>query len=631
MKTAPILLSLAMGVTAQNAKDVANGNIRATNLATKKTDRNLAASTATDNAAATSTKDRATRDKRSQRVALGNSLHKKLFNKEGDRELKEANNKKKKNNTKNNKKNNKNKKAAAKTQEMAESRGEDTGKEEKDRELKKTKSGKEDGDMGGSWWGGDGRGGDGHFGRDDDDYHGGILDDDRFGHGDDRFGHGMGHSPDWRGGGGSKSGKAGGNYGSWGGSKSGKAGGNYGGKAGGDYGGRSGKANKSGKAGGDYGDGGGGAECHDGDAYVTVTNVSFQQSFSEIFAMTATYDVTWRKPVFEFGEKASDALAILAEEANAAEMALYYNGLPGVEQVKIFRDFGLGSFDEKFLRGGSATTFRVNTSGYGHRLTLAMGLPFTNDGAVVLEAARIYDGAEYWISPIDTGTEGNIQTCWSVAAMQEDFPFQAECADDNLADLNDNSIPGETFVSMHRGIADLEKNNNELEDLLLFPTCDDLDLETSNRRSSSNDGPTNPTARYAEYFFEVGYDDEVLLCQNRGLGGNDCDYRDDGNFLDFIDRSNEYDGEDDRFIRLAQESTDFEDFCDLIVDANRDLEDAFTTLESHIFDWRNEIAHVQIHCGWHGDDWNGDDHYDDDHHDDVYHDDDGWMGGMHRE
>mmetsp|Transcript_23131 Transcript_23131/g.41701 ORF Transcript_23131/g.41701 Transcript_23131/m.41701 type:complete len:616 (+) Transcript_23131:74-1921(+) len=615
MKTAPILLSLAMGVTAQNAKDAANGNIRATNVATKKTDRNLAASTATDKAAATSKKDRAARNKRSQRVALGNNLHKKLFNKEGERELKEANNKK--NNNK------KNKKAAAKTQEIAESRAEDKGKEEKDRELKKTKSGKDNGGMGGAWWGGGGS-----YNGDDDDYLGGILDDDRFGHSDDRFGNGKGHSPDWWGGGSSsKSGKTGGNYGNWGGSKSGKTGG--------DYGGWSGKANKSGKAGGDYGDGWGGAECHDGYAYVTVTNLSFRQSFSEIFAMTATYDVTWRKPVFEFGEKASDALASLAEEADASEMALYYNGLQGVEQVKVFRDFGLGSFDEKFLRGGGATTFRVNTQGYGHRLTLAMGLPFTNDGAVILEAARIYDGAEYWISPIDAGTEGNIQTCWSVAAMQEDFPPQAECADDELSDTNDNSIPGEAFVSMHRGIQDLERNNDELEDLLLFPTCEDLDLETSNRRSSSsNDGPTNPTARYAEYFFEVGYDDEVLLCQNRGLGGN-CDYRDDENFLDFIDRNNEFDGEDDRFIRLAQDSDDFEDFCDLIVAANKDLRDAFKILESHIFDWRNEIAHVQIHCGlhdddWHGDDWHGDDHYDDDHYDDDYHED-GWMGGMHRE
>ena len=259
--------------------------------------------------------------------------------------------------------------------------------------------------------------------------------------------------------------------------------------------------------------------------------------------------------------------------------------------VKVFDTFTPGSFESRFLRGGSRAKFKVRTSGYGHRLSIAVGLPFTNDGAVVLEGARIYDGAEYRIAPIDVGVEGNIQTCWSVAAKEDDFNIKSECSGDKLSDENDNSIPGEGFVSMHRGMHDLD-SNNELKDLLFYWECseiNDLDMAAHSRR-------------FAEYFYEVGYDDDFLLCRN--LGGSGCDPRDDQDFLDFLSGADDYYSDD--LLDLAAASIDFEDFCDRVEEENKDVEDAFKVLEPWLFDWRNEVMHVKIECGWRDDGWSSD-------------------------
>ena len=504
-------------------------------------------------------------------------------------------------------------------------------KEEEERELKKTKSGKDDWYGGGSWddkpssssWGGSY--------DDDDDKYGGWDDNSSSSH--DNLG--WGKPPSW-GGGSSKSGKGWGND-SWGGGwkSSGKSGkiGEGGGGGGGSSWGTLGKSGKgwgggggggsgwgSGKAGKGWGGGGsgsrhgggwgggGGGWCGD-QAWVTVTNLSFQQSFSEIFAMTATWDVTDHEPIYEFGEYANEALQELAENANADEMENRYEKRHGVEQVKVFSDFDFGKYDKKFLEGGSKATFKVRTSGYGHYLSIAVGLPFTNDGAVVLEGVPIYDGAEYYVPPIDAGTEANIQTCWSVAAKQDDFPPRSVCYKEANANDNFNDIGGEGFVSMHRGIQDLD-SNNELQDLLQFIECNELDI-------------INDDYQFAQYFWEVGFDDYILFCDNpvdAFFDWDRCDLYDDTDFLnnlddlpDFYDKS--------LLIIIARESADFDDFCDRIQDANKDLEDGFKTLEPFFFDWRNEIMKVEIDCGWHDDGWK----------DDAWKDDDwgGWSGDSH--
>lgn len=232
----------------------------------------------------------------------------------------------------------------------------------------------------------------------------------------------------------------------------------------------------------------------------TVTNLSYQQSFSEMFVMTATRDVTWQRPIFVFGEQSSPELAELSTNAIASDLERRYEGRKGVQDARVFDNF---DYDEKFLEGGAKVSFRIDTGGYGDRLTIAAGLPFTNDGAWVLEHGHVYDGAEYFVNAIDTGDEGNIQTCWSVAAKQDDFPVQSECADNDDADDNDDRIPGENFVHHHRGMHDLD-GGDDLEDMLQFEECDDFDdLEDCNSGSDC----------LATYFYEVGFDDEALLCR----------------------------------------------------------------------------------------------------------------------
>ena len=57
-------------------------------------------------------------------------------------------------------------------------------------------------------------------------------------------------------------------------------------------------------------------------------------------------------------------------------------------------------------------------------------------------------------------------------------------------------------------------------------------------------------------------------------------------------------------------SDGFEDFGDLTRDVNMDTVDAFVTLEPWMFDFQNEVMHVEVSCGddgwWHGDRHRGD-------------------------
>jgi hypothetical protein len=347
---------------------------------------------------------------------------------------------------------------------------------------------------------------------------------------------------------------------------------------------------KSGKGGsmmsmGKSGKGPSGGSCGDYH-YVEVTNLSYQQSFSEIFIMTAEHAVTELMPIYHFGNLSNNALASLAEDANASEMQARYIYRKGVEQVKIFSDFETIGEEEKYLQGGRTAEFKVSTSGYGHRLSIAVGLPFTNDGAVVLQGAHIYDGAEYLVAPIDAGVEANIQTCWSVAATEEDFPWQSICSGDDLSDENFNDLPGEGYVQMHRGIHDLD-GDGVLKDLLI-PECLEI----------LSDDEIDSTQRFAYYFYETGWDDPSLLCSNEpAQNAINCALRDDEGFLTHLE--NYYDDyvDDNLYVNLALQSEDFDEFCDLIEDTNKEIEDAFNTLEPWLFDWRNEIMQVKIHCG----------------------------------
>ena len=271
MKTVPFLLSLAMGAAAQQqdaASSLPEGGIRASKIATKmKSKRNAAVATTStttkDNTKSPErklkmprpSKDAAKREKRSQRKALGDDIHKKLFDPDHRKLVAKKKALKKKD-------------AAA----AADSKAPQTtakGEQEK-RDLKKTmkpKSGKDDYNGGEGGYDRDDRWGSGYGGGDSHDSWGGSNDDDTMDDDtmdDDRGNWGNGGDSNGRfdTGGWGSSGKSGKDSGGWSGGsgKSGKDGGWSGGsgKSGKD-GGWSGGSGKSGK------DGGG--SC-DGEAYV---------------------------------------------------------------------------------------------------------------------------------------------------------------------------------------------------------------------------------------------------------------------------------------------------------------------------------------------------------------------------
>lgn len=323
---------------------------------------------------------------------------------------------------------------------------------------------------------------------------------------------------------------------------------------------------------------------------VILTNLSYHQAFSELFVMTADKSVTDDRPVFEFGKSASDALAEIAQEANADELFRYYRGRSGVEKVMIIDDFGE---EDNYLAGGGIQKFWIDAS-QAEYLTIVAGLPFTNDGIVALEAGEIYDGAVYYLPAIDIGVEMNVQTCWSVHADEDDFQqyaFRSSCADEDskFSDANLNDLPGEGFVMMHRGMQDLDSPKNAIADFFYLPECKELFGRGEN---------------FAQYFYLNQYDDDDLLFYPNG------DWLDDVAFLNNLDTLQD-DKYDTVLFNLARNSQDFEDFCDEIDEINDEFDNALTFLEPVLFDWRINIAKVEIDCssgGWgssSADSWSG--------------------------
>ncbi len=347
----------------------------------------------------------------------------------------------------------------------------------------------------------------------------------------------------------------------------------------GDWSGKSGKGNWSGDWSGDRSSKGGWKGGYGDSCNVTITNLSFEQAFSDLFVMVHSKQVTNRRPIYTFGNRTNSALGELAQDLDTNGMMSRYENFPGVRDARVIGDFGT---ERKFLTGGARKEFTIKPSGNYNRISIAAGFPFANDGAIVLQSGLIYDGAEYFLPALDVGVEANLQTCWSVPAEQEDFPPNSACSDEELSDENDNSFAGENFVGIHRGMQDLDAKG-DLDGLVLLE-CKDAGLDNA-----------NDDTRFALYFIEEGYDDDFLLC--RAVAGSNCDLRGDDDFLAFLDSNDDF-GSDDVLINIAKSSDDFDDFCDRVSDINSDLEKLFTTLEAAIFDFRNPIAQVEIECDY---------------------------------
>ena len=256
---------------------------------------------------------------------------------------------------------------------------------------------------------------------------------------------------------------------------------------------------------------------------VHMTNLTPRQEFSDIFVMTHSDKLY--PPLFEYGKPAYDDLAALAQDGDTDQLVWYYDGPYGDDHVYWV------TTERGPIRAGESISFGIDASGSYDRLTLATSFIFSNDGFVAINGEEIYDGATFWLWGIDAGVEANTQLCWTVQAGLNQFPTQSECYSDRIvSNLNDNSILGEGFVHVHSGIHDLQ-GKSDAKDFLAF-SCDDFNANS-----------------FSEYFFEIGFDDDMLLR-----------YDDDREFLDYL-RDND-DLQRYPIVDLALDSRDFFTFCE---------------------------------------------------------------------
>mmetsp|Transcript_30666 Transcript_30666/g.56734 ORF Transcript_30666/g.56734 Transcript_30666/m.56734 type:complete len:578 (-) Transcript_30666:125-1858(-) len=297
---------------------------------------------------------------------------------------------------------------------------------------------------------------------------------------------------------------------------------------------------------------------------VRLTNLTKEQWFSDIFWMVHSDKV--KRPLWSFGRPASSDLASLAQNGDADDLIDFYeDNDDGVLDV----DSERGPIEE-----GESTSFVIPKSGSYDLFTMATSFIFSNDGFVSIDAGEIKDGATWFLWGLDAGVEANSQLCWTVQATSDEFPLNSECSDvkASSADENDNNFPGEGFVHVHNGIHDFQ-DKNDLDDFLDF-TCDDLEADD-----------------FFEYFSALGYDDDKLLYDD-DRGKNE---RDDESFLDNLEDEDDFFG-DIIVFRLALNAGDFKTFCDDLEDINKDVTDAFATLEPQIFDFRTPMLRVQMAC-----------------------------------
>ena len=266
------------------------------------------------------------------------------------------------------------------------------------------------------------------------------------------------------------------------------------------------------------------------DCIVRLTNLSKEQWFSDIFWMVHSDKV--ELPLWSYGFPVFDDLAILATDGDPYELIDYYTwNDDGVLEVDAIRGP---------LENGDSLLFGIPKSGSYDLFTMATSFIFSNDGFVSIDAGDIDDDATWFLWGLDAGVEANTQLCWTVQASFLDFPRNSECyyIDEDIADENDNSFPGEGFVYVHSGIHDLD-DKRDLQDFLAF-TCDDRDADS-----------------FVEYFSSLGFDDDFLLYDD-DRGQND---KDDQDFLDFVEDNDDQYGNYIIF-QIALDAGDFDEFCE---------------------------------------------------------------------
>ncbi len=135
---------------------------------------------------------------------------------------------------------------------------------------------------------------------------------------------------------------------------------------------------------------------------VTVTNLTRGQTFTPILVVAHNP----RARLFQAGAKASDELAILAEDGNVAPLAA---ALKQLKAVKGVADSG------GLLGPGETTTIEVPAHG-ARRVSLAAMLIPTNDAFVSLNSVRApkHGSITYTALAYDAGSEPNDEDCANI-------------------------------------------------------------------------------------------------------------------------------------------------------------------------------------------------------------------------
>ena len=166
---------------------------------------------------------------------------------------------------------------------------------------------------------------------------------------------------------------------------------------------------------------------------ITVHNIAFQQPMSRFFAAVHS---SLAAPLYEFGQPATEPLALLAENGDPEPLVKYYKGMG--------RSAGMlaaGVATDGALVVGAPRSFVVTTSHGSPYVSFASMAINTNDCFVGAAGILLEDGLELYLPGLDAGSEENNELCNSI-------PGPA-CADIDTENVRSGN--GEGFVHVHRG------------------------------------------------------------------------------------------------------------------------------------------------------------------------------------
>jgi len=241
---------------------------------------------------------------------------------------------------------------------------------------------------------------------------------------------------------------------------------------------------------------------------IEVTNLAFGQPLGRFFVMSHSDEVP---PLFELGNPATNALALLAETGDPQYLVHSYTGRPGVFYVGI-HDFGAP------YEGGESTHITLPVTEVYNYITIAAMAVNTNDCFVAVNGVQLDVGDSPFLGlGYDAGSEENNEMCSSV-------PGPA-CPPDSG---NEDSGNGEGFVHVHRGISGIGDLSAEaykwLNPMIRVEAVSENVHESSNELpSGSSDNEVcssdvhSAVAPHMEYVQSVHVSNTDATCGNRTL------------------------------------------------------------------------------------------------------------------